>query len=444
MKSFIKSIFFISILFILNFYTFHCKNLKSRGLSEEKEEKEEKEITIITSDDEQALKEATFYLWKLGGYIYIDTPVITIKEGSLSITGTLKGGIIGIKQSNGEYPRLQFIEGRKDSTIPYSHGVDVVGSNKRIQNIIIENAGSFGLFINGQQNTFDHVITRYNGESGIYISQGSDSNTFNYCYSYRNFLLPTNINADGFTIEVGANNNIFDNCFAWENSQNGFGYHYYNGKNKNGELTYSHSASWNNGNLDVFSGKYDFDNGKELDKNMWTIQEILKSDKEFEENYKNKTFDLKNAKINNIAALKSFINYNNEDDGNGFIFGNEKNDPTLTNRRIVDYCVSFDHKLKGFNNNKSQNFTGLFTNCVGFNNNMNYELPYSFAKWSNNWSWDSKEKDKLDGEVKVKKPDDIKSTNKEFYSVRDKIIDAVNANKFPDVNFDKVIKGLSE
>ena len=45
---------------------------------------------------------------------------------------------------------------------------------------------------------------------------------------------------------------------------------------------------------------------------MWTIQEILKSDKEFEENYKNKTFDLKNAKINNIAALKFFINYNND------------------------------------------------------------------------------------------------------------------------------------
>lgn len=37
-------------------------------------------------------------------------------------------------------------------------------------------------------------------------------------------------------------------------------------------LTFRHSASWNNGNVDAFSGKYDYDNGKTLDKNMLTIQ----------------------------------------------------------------------------------------------------------------------------------------------------------------------------
>ena len=37
-------------------------------------------------------------------------------------------------------------------------------------------------------------------------------------------------------------------------------------------VTFRHSASWNNGNVNVFSGKYDYDNGKTLDKNMLTTQ----------------------------------------------------------------------------------------------------------------------------------------------------------------------------
>ena len=426
--------FFLLILF---FCSFSCKNLKNTLLSEEKI------ITTITSDDESALKEAVFDLWKLGGYIYIDTPVITLVQGSLSITGILEGGLIGIKQSNGEYPRLNFKDQKESSSFVYSHGIDVVGSNKKIQNLIIENAGSFGIFINGQKNTIDHVITRYNGASGIYISQESNFNTFNYCYSYRNFLLPDGVNSDGFTIEAGAVKNSFNNCYSWENIENGFGY-YFNGKNKIDELIYSHSASWNNGNIDVFSGKYDFDNGNKLDKHLWTIQEIIKSDENFEKNYNNKNFNLENAKINNISAIEFLSKYNEDIGGNGFIFGNEENDKILTNRRTVEYCVSFDHKSKGFDNNNSMNFTGLVSNCVGFNNNINYELPYYFEKWSNNWSWDSKNEDKFVDEEITKKPKDIKSSKKEFYSVRDKIIKSVNANSFPDINFDKIIKGLSE
>ena len=388
------------------------------------EEEDEDIITTITTDDESLLRNALLFLWKFGGNIIIDTPIINIKEeGSLSITGTLDGGIIGIQQPNGEYPRINFKEQRDSADILYEPGIDILGSNKLIKNLIIENAGTSGINISGQKNTIDHVITRYNGESGIYISSDTDSNIFNYCYSYRNFhFLGNNIISDGFTIEFGGINNIFNNCFAWDNCQNGFGYYYLNGKYKNGAITYTHSASWNNGNIDVFSGKYDFDNGKSLDKNMWTIQEIIKSDENFEDNYNNKIFDLNNANIDSMPAIEYFSEQINEEDGNGFNFGHEKNEKTLINRRIVDYCVAFDHKSKGFNSNKSQNFTGLVTNCVGFNNNLNYDLPYIFAKWNNNWGWSSKEEDKFDSEVFVKKPSDINSSKKNVYSIRDEII----------------------
>ena len=271
-------------------------------------DEEEDVITTITSDDEKALRDAILILWKFGGIIYIDTPEINIRtQTTLSIKGSFSGGIIGIQQPNGEYPRLNFKEQRDGVTLLYMAGIEITASNKLIKNIIVENAGTAGIFISGQKNTIDHVITRYNGHSGIYISPQSDSNTLNYCYSYRNFhFLDNRLPADGFTVEIGGFNNAFNYCFAWDNSQNGFGYNYFDGKNKNGALTYSHSASWNNGNIDVFSGRYDFDNGKELDKNLWTIQQIIKSDENFEANYKYKIFDLDDATINSKPAIEYF------------------------------------------------------------------------------------------------------------------------------------------
>ena len=438
---------FISIIFILSIFSFYCQNLKSRKLLEENV------ITTITSDDELALTQATKQLWKTGGYIYIDTPVITISQKDVDIGGNLEGGIIGVQQPNGEYPILDCkLLRKKDSGY---FGLSIAGNNLKVQNIIIENAPSYGIFVSGKHNVIDHVITRYNGESGIYVNSQSDFNTFNYCYSYRNFLMPNmnmNKDGDGFTIEIDSFNNEFNYCFAWDNSKSGFSYYsipFSQAKNTYEHFTYSHCASWNNGNIDVFSGKYDFDNGRQLDKKLFTIQEILESDKNFENNYNNKKFNLENAKINNTLATELFANYEEKTrgiGGSGFILGSIGSHRILGNQREADYCVSFDHKSKGFNNNDSKNFTSLFSNCVGFNNNINYELPYVFTKWSNNWGWGSKEKDLFDLnlDLYVKTPNDIKSAQKNFYSVRDKIIRAVEDNTFPDINFDKAIKSLSE
>ena len=89
--------------------------------------------------------------------------------------------------------------------------------------------------------------------------------------------------------------------------------------------------------------------------------------------------------------------YIKEDYGNGFIF-----EQTQKDRINVDYCVSFDHKSKGYNDIKSQNATGSFTNTVGFNNYMNYNLSYSFSKWNNVWGWGSNEKDEISSKFVVK------------------------------------------
>ena len=91
-----KFFLYLSILFAFSI----CQILKGRALLEENV------IAIINSDDELALRNPTKTLWKSGGYIYIDTPVITLTKEDLSIGGNLGGGIIGVKLPNGQYPRL--------------------------------------------------------------------------------------------------------------------------------------------------------------------------------------------------------------------------------------------------------------------------------------------------------------------------------------------------
>ena len=89
-----------------------------------------------------------------------DTPIINIKESALFLDGDFPGGIIGIRQENGEYPRINFKNAK--SIKFYTSGIIVSGSANHIKNIIIENSNGNGISIFGSKNLFDHIITRYN------------------------------------------------------------------------------------------------------------------------------------------------------------------------------------------------------------------------------------------------------------------------------------------
>ena len=73
-------------------------------------------------------------------------------------------------------------------------------------------------------------------------------------------------------------------------------------------------------------------------------------------------------------------------DGNGFTFGNVDSSQSIDVKRNAYYCVAFDHKSGGFIDNYEYKYNAYITNCVSFNNNINYKLPYIFQKWLNNWS----------------------------------------------------------
>ena len=317
-------------------------------------------------------------------------------------------------------------------------GIFIEGSNKFIEYIIIENSLNYGVLANGDNNILDHVVSRYNHGSGFVVY--GYFNSFNYCYSYRNGGLNVFYgDGDGFQI-LGEQNNVFNYCYAWDNINNGFNYIRILNSS---DLSYLHSGSWNNGNINVFTGKYDYDNGVPLDKNLWTIQDMIESDPNFVTNYYNKKYSIINAKINNISASSWIAEFSPKMGGNGFTFGNRNSSQSIDVKRNSLYNVAFDHKSGGFVDNYNHKYNAFITDCVSFNNDINYRLTYTFSKLSNNWSWGSKKKDQINGGLATKKPSNANSSQRSFYSARDQIIKAVSANIFPDgINFDKVISSL--
>jgi hypothetical protein len=426
------SIYFV-LLLIVSLNLFYCKTLKKtlRHLGDDDE------IATITSDNENELAQAIRLLNQNGGTIYIDTPVIHIVNATLTFLGTVSGGIIGERQANGEYPRLSFINSKK--SVEFS-GIVFYASNKFVEYIIIEHSLTFGIEVYGHNNIFDHVISRYNSGPGFVVS--GDFNTFNYCYSYRNFNkeIRYNINGDGFRIngEIG---NVFKYCFAWDNSNSGFNYMRYLNSS---DLSYINSGSWNNGNINVFTGRYDFDSSYPLDKNLWTIQAIIDSDKNFVSNYYNGKFNIDNAKIDQYSIDQWISIVSPRIAGEGFTFGNQNSSQSIDVKRTSLYNVAFNNRGGGFVDNYDHKYNAFFTDCVSFNNNINYRIPYTLSRWSNNWSWNSMNAEEVNGNASLKRPANTNAAQRQFYAVRNQITNAVFANMFPDdVNFDRTIRQLS-
>lgn len=434
---FLNRIYTIFIL-LLSLALFSCKKVENNFISLA----ENDTIAIIISDNETEFMNAIEVLNKKGGTIYIDTPVITLKNNLIvRINEDFPGGIIGIKQENGEYPRLDF--SYKYLKRDFS-GIEINDSNKFLKYIIIEHVPYDGISIYGDNNTVDHVISRYNYGAGFAVY--TKNNIFNYCYAYRNcdfHLASYSSKADGFKIE--GIDNIFNYCFSWDNSNTGFNYVRYSNSS---ELSYLHSGSWNNGNFDVFTGKYDYDNGFPLDKKMWTIKQFIESDPNFESNYYNKKYSIDNAHIEGHSAQNwtSKAQSKIKLEGNGFILGNTNRPQGIEVKRNALYCIAFDNKDGGFiDNNNNHKYNVYMTNCVSFNNHINYRLPYAFAKWSDNWSWGSINDDTFsNNEITTKIPTNTNSAQRLIYNMRNLIIKSVFANTFPDdnINFDSLISSL--
>jgi hypothetical protein len=204
-----------------------------------------------------------------------------------------------------------------------------------------------------------------------------------------------------------------------------------------------HSASWNNGNLDVFIGKYDFDNNWPLDKNLYSIRHMVAGDFDFERNYNNRIFNPYTTKIFSFRVSDWLDLAEKSVTSSGFTFGSKTTEKSADVKKTADFSIAFDHKSIGFDNNDSGQCTGYISNCAAFKNKINYQLPYTFATWTNNWSWLPSSSDQFKQDQTLKTPIDKEESTNATYAIRDKIVFNCRANKFDDsANFDEIIKGL--
>ena len=371
-----------------------------------------------------------------GGKIYVQgttldcTAQIALEKSNANVQ------IIGVPNNDGSYPVLDFKSFRDNyigkSTSDGQVGVRITGSKYTIKNLIIQKAPDNGIQIKGKSagdNAITNCIVRYNNDAGVQITGGAYNNAINFVYSYRNCDVYTiGGNADGFAPKLAAGkNNTFYGCYAWDNSDDGWdSYDKKDGLTYN--LTYTECACWNNGNPDVFTGKYDYDNGNALDTDLLLVELIMKKDSNFANNYKNGKFSLPSgnfiATYNGTLSLSAWTGSSYEGNPNGFKYGSVNTTKDCV--RTVTHCLAFGHKNKGFDNNNSS-VTASFDGCVSFDNGYNYYIqPFTITKFNNINGFSGKSSDKLPSGIKVSTPGS--STQSSIRSTVNSTVNTITSN----------------
>ncbi|KXT72590.1 secreted pectate lyase related protein [Streptococcus gallolyticus] len=378
-----------------------------------------------------------------GGKIYVSGTSIAC-SGQIALSKANSNvQIIGVQNADGTYPELDFSsfmssyigKASSDSAV----GIRITGSNYTLQNLIVEHAPDNGIQIKGTSagnNKVSNCITRYNNDAGLQVTAGAYQNTIEYVCSYRNCDVYTRGgNADGFAPKLGAGSgNTFSYCYAWDNSDDGW-----DSYDKSGDVTpdisYTYCAVWNNGNPDVFTGKYDFDNGNSLDENLLLVQLIEAQDSSFATNYANGQFSLPTSSFiqtdAGIVSPSTWTGSSYDGNPNGFKLGSAYSTSSAT--RTLSYCLAFDESKKGFDNNNSS-VTGNFNHCIAFDNGYNYYIqPLTITGWSAVYGFSGTSSDKLPSGYSVSTPStstqsSIRST---VESTKNAIIASCQANKIP-------------
>lgn len=347
-----------------------------------------------------------------GGNVYVKGTSISCTGQVLLSAANANVCIIGVPNSDGTYPILDFSSFRSSyigkSTSDSQVGIRITGSKYTLKNLIVQKAPDNGIQIKGSSagnNRVENCIVRYNNDAGLQITAGAYSNNIRFVYSYRNCDVYTlGGNADGFAPKLGAGTgNTFYGCYAWENSDDGWDS--YDKDSLTLNLTYEECATWNNGDPTIFTGAYDFKKGNALDTNLLLIELITKQDSSFAANYAKGTFSLPTSSFivtqSGTLSPSSWVS-NYDGNSNGFKFGSAYS--TSSCIRTIKNCLAIGHALKGFDNNNSA-CTAYFTNTVSFDNGYNYYFPvFTIKSFVNIQGFGGSFSDKLPSGVAVTTP----------------------------------------
>jgi hypothetical protein len=195
-----------------------------------------------------------------------------------------------------------------------NRGIRLSGNYWHIKGVDIRGAGDNGMHVSGSQNIIEYCSFYENHDTGLQLSNGAASNQVINCDSYHNED-PSQGNADGFAakLDVGTGNS-FVGCRAWENSDDGYdGY-----LRPSNDVTTTLEECW------IFRNGY-----------------------------------LKDGSPSS-------------GNGNGFKMGGS-DDRTLRHHVILQKCLAFDNRVKGFDQNNNRGSMTLY-NCTAYRNGTNYSI----------------------------------------------------------------------
>lgn len=241
-----------------------------------------------------------------------------------------------------EIPILDFsLEPRGDTDAGFSNerGLQIIGSWWHMRGIIIQNSADNGLYLCGNHNIIERVITRWNGDSGLQLSRMGNSEDINdwpaynlilNCTSHDNDDRLTNSGEDGdgfgakMTVGVG---NVFRGCIAHHNMDDGFDFYNVPKHPPTGPIVVDRCIAYVNGML---SDGFRHPNG----------------------------------------------------DGNGFKLGGENQSVA----HIITRCIAFDNTQSGFVWNSNPGAMLMLNNLTFDNSRQNFKMDSPNAVHYNNVS----------------------------------------------------------
>ncbi|MEU9060924.1 right-handed parallel beta-helix repeat-containing protein [Streptomyces sp. NPDC048430] len=204
--------------------------------------------TTLSSAISRVTSGGTIYL-RGGTYEYSETVTIPPgNDGTSSARTTLAA-------YPDETPVLNFAAMSED---PANRGLAVNGAYWHIDGIIVEHAGDNGIFVGGSDNVIEHVVTRFNHDSGLQISRIA-SDTPDDEWPADNLILSSESHdnadsdgedADGFASKLTSGpGNVFRYTVSHNNIDDGWDLYTKSETGPIGPVTIEDSLSYENGTL---------------------------------------------------------------------------------------------------------------------------------------------------------------------------------------------------
>ncbi|MFG2429616.1 right-handed parallel beta-helix repeat-containing protein [Streptomyces sp. NPDC048590] len=208
----------------------------------------ESDPTTLASAIGKVTSGGTIYL-RGGTYTYSETVTIPPgNDGSASARTTLAA-------YPGETPVLDFSAMSED---PANRGLAVNGAYWHVDGIVVEHAGDNGIFVGGSNNVIEHVVTRFNHDSGLQISRIA-SDTPDDEWPANNLILSSESHdnadsdgedADGFASKLTSGpGNVFRYTVSHNNIDDGWDLYTKSETGPIGPVTIEDSLSYSNGTL---------------------------------------------------------------------------------------------------------------------------------------------------------------------------------------------------